>query len=463
MKPWPLREIAAVMGATLSRDPGEQLVTRLHTDSRTVQSGDCFVALSGNKFNGHHFVSQLTSPPVVAAVVSEKNSHVSDERLVLLEVPDTLLAFQRFSAHYRSQLPTGIIGVTGSSGKTSTKEMIAAVLSQKYRTQATCGNLNNHLGVPLTLLSLAPATEWGVVEMGMNHRGEIAQLAEIAAPTIGVISNVGTAHLEHLRTRENIALEKTDLIAALPPSGVAVLNADDLWSVRHADRTSARIIWAGLSEKAQVRAEEVTIGPRGVSFRLVTESGFRMVQLPIFSRVMVSNALLAAGVGMALGLSLDEIVAGLESVELTGQRMEVQSWRGGYVINDAYNANPDSMIAALRALQEFPAHGRRLAVLGSMGELGQEAEELHREVGAEAARLQLDGLVAVGPAADWLVAGAQAAGWREQPIITTTDGASALPEVLALAQAEDVLLVKGSRFLKLETLVDGLIKHRGED
>ena len=315
-------------------------------------------------------------------------------------MPDTLEALQRFAANYRQLLSVRTIGVTGSSGKTSTKELIAAVLRTRYKTKATEGNLNNHIGVPLTLIRLDEGDQYGVIEMGMNHPGEIAPLAKMTAPEIGVISSIGPAHIEFFADQAGIAAEKAELIAALPPEGLAVLNGDDPWARKIASRTVARVVWVGNSPDSSWRADDLQIVADGLLFRLVRGDESVAVRLPVMNRIMADNALLAAAVGHECGLTLQEIARGLESVQLPGARMQVVKAQGASIINDSYNANPASMRAALIALKEFPGSGRRLAVLGSMGELGQHAVELHREVGEFAAQQDVACLIAVGPHAE---------------------------------------------------------------
>jgi UDP-N-acetylmuramoyl-tripeptide--D-alanyl-D-alanine ligase len=272
-------------------------VDRLHTDTRTLLAGDCFVALQGDRFDGHAFVPQVKSYGAVAALVS--HGHIPDlpDDLGLVEVPDTLEALQRFAANYRQLLSVRTIGVTGSSGKTSTKELIASVLRMRFKTKATEGNLNNHIGVPLTLIRLDEDDEYGVVEMGMNHPGELAPLVKMTAPEIGVISSIGPAHIEFFADQAAIAAEKAELIAALPPEGLAVLNADDEWSRRVADRTHARVVWVGDHPDSTWRAEDLQIAADGLLFRLRHNGSAAMVRLPVVNRVMVANALLAAAVG----------------------------------------------------------------------------------------------------------------------------------------------------------------------
>ena len=447
---------SALDGEGESLDPSLP-VDRLHTDTRTLLAGDCFVALRGDRFDGHAFVPQVKNHGAVAALVSNRllPSEFPDD-LGLVEVPDTLEALQRFAANYRQLLSVRTIGVTGSSGKTSTKELIASVLRRHFKTKATEGNLNNHIGVPLTLIRLDEDDQYGVVEMGMNHPGELAPLVKMTAPEIGVISSIGPAHIEFFADQAGIAAEKAELIAALPPEGLAVLNAEDEWSRRIADRTNARVVWVGNGPDSTWRAEDLQIAADGLSFRLRHNGGAPLVRLPVVNRVMVANALLAAAVGRECGLTLDEIALGLEAVRLPGARMQVVKAHGAWILNDAYNANPDSMKAALTTLGEFPGATRRLAVLGSMGELGRHATELHRAIGEFAARQNLAFLIAVGPYAEACVKGAMAAGLDSTQIVMAFNAEEAASALSPLLREGDAVLVKGSRFMGLDRLVSAL-------
>jgi UDP-N-acetylmuramoyl-tripeptide--D-alanyl-D-alanine ligase len=452
-----LEEVARFSGGRLVKGDPSLPVERLHTDTRTLAAGDCFVALRGDRFDGHTFVPQVKNHGAVAALVSHRLDAADlPEGLGLVEVPDTLAGLQRFAANYRQLLSVRTIGVTGSSGKTSTKELIAAVLRTRFKTKATEGNLNNHIGVPLTLIRLDEDDEYGVVEMGMNHPGEIAPLVRMTAPEIGVISSIGPAHLEFFADQAAIALEKSELIAALPPEGLAVLNSDDEWSRQIAHRTRARVVWTGSRFDSTWRAEEVRIAGDHLSFLLRHNGSAATVRLPVVNRVMIANALLAAAVGRECGLTMNEIARGLEAVRLPGARMQVVKAHGLSIINDAYNANPDSMRAALIALREFPDATRRIAVLGSMGELGEHATVLHREVGEFAARQGLAFLITVGPHADACAKGALAAGLSHRQIVTALDAEEAATALRPLVREGDAVLVKGSHFMGLERLVAAL-------
>ena len=451
-----LEEVARLSGGRLIKGDPSLPVDRLHTDTRTLTAGDCFVALQGDRFDGHTFVRDVKNHGAVAALVSNCVLPDLPEDLGLVEVGDTLEGLQRFAAAYRSLLSVRTIGVTGSSGKTSTKELIAAVLRTRFKTKATKGNLNNHIGVPLTLIGLDEGDEFGVVEMGMNHAGEIAPLAKMAAPEIGVISSIGPAHIEFFTDQAAIAAEKAELLAALPENGLAILNSDDEWSRRIADKSRARVVWVGSGPGSTWHADDVKIEADGISFHIVHGDSSVKVKLPVINRIMVGNALLAAAVGDAVGLTLEEIAKGLESVQLPGARMQMVNVGGAWIMNDAYNANPASMKAALIALKEFPGAKRRIAVLGTMGELGQHAVDLHRMVGEYAVSQEVEFVVAVGPHAEAYATGAMAGGLSQAQIVNALDASEATAALKAVMREGDVVLVKGSHFMGLEGLVTAI-------
>jgi UDP-N-acetylmuramoyl-tripeptide--D-alanyl-D-alanine ligase len=452
MRACTLQDVAQWSGGRVVRGDAALPVERLHTDTRTLRGSDCFVALQGDRFDGHAFVGQARERGAVAAMVSNHLLPELPETFGLVEVADTLLGLQNFASAYRGTLAVRTIGVTGSSGKTSTKELIAAVLRTKFKTRATEGNLNNHIGVPLTLIGLEAQDEFGVIEMGMNHPGEIAPLARMTAPELGVITSIGPAHIEFFPDQAAIAMEKSELIAALPASGTAVLNAGDAWSREVAHRSRARVVWVGNGPAASWTAEDLNVTGEGISFVLHHAGQKAPVQLPVFNRVMVGNALLAAAVGGECGLQLEEIAQGLASVKLPGARMQVVEARGAWLINDAYNANPASMKAALNALTEFPRAQRRVAVLGSMGELGRHAQDLHRETGEFAAAQGIEFLIAVGPNAHAYLAGALAGGLKD--VVSALDAEEAAAVLLSILRPGDAVLVKGSHFMGLERLVE---------
>ncbi len=457
MKPMTMEALARACGGRLVQGSGAATVARFAIDSRKLAAGDCFVAILGEERDGHAFVGQAAQSGGAAAIVSHMPEEKLPESFGVILVDDTLAALQRVAAEYRKTLPVRVVGVTGSSGKTSTKELVAAVLRQAGSTRANVGNLNNHLGVPLTLLSLESTDAWAVVEMGTNHPGEIAPLAAMARPEIGVLTGIGTAHIEFFGSSEAIAQEKAELVAALPSEGVAVLPAADPHSETFAARTRARVIWVGDGSEATWRAHTLRMTTTGITFELEGPSGTHPVRLPTHAPIMVNNALLAAAVGEAAGLSIEQIARGLESVTLPSQRMEVLPRGSGWVLNDSYNANAESMQAGLTTLAEFAAPGRKIAALGSMGELGEWGPELHRRVGAAAARARVDLLLAMGPSAKLIQEGAIDAGLSADACRIAADADQGAAVLLPLLREDDCILVKGSRFMKLEKLTAALV------
>ncbi|MEM1057766.1 MAG: UDP-N-acetylmuramoyl-tripeptide--D-alanyl-D-alanine ligase [Verrucomicrobiota bacterium] len=456
MTPTPLHLLAERCGGLLLSGPAGREIARVGKDTRDLRPGDLYVALKGERFDGHAFLPQAAEAGAAAALVSEAPEAGLPADFGLIKVADTLVGLQTLAGDYRRRLSARTVGVTGSSGKTSTKEMIASVLRQKFATRATQGNLNNHIGVPLTVLSLEEGDAWGVVEMGMNHPGEIRPLARMAAPFVGVVTNIGSAHIEFFEDRSGIAQEKSELLMALPENGLAVFPAQDDFAETLRARTQARVVTVG--EGGDWQAERIEVTTSGIDFDLVGPGGRARVSLPLFSRPMVSNALLAAAVGAEAGLSLEEIAAGLAAVELPGQRMKVSQLEDGrWVINDAYNANADSMRASLQALMEMPSGGRKTALLGSMGELGARSAELHRQVGRDAAELGVDALIVMGPAADDMRAGALEGGLDGGAVAVAASHDEAGERLShGFKTTGDCLLVKGSRFMKLEEIVTQL-------
>lgn len=456
-----LSHLAQVMGGRILQGAPDLSVKRLHTDSRSLESGDCFVALHGDRFDGHHFVSKSREQGAVCAVVSRSIEGEIPVSFGLILVDDPLLALQRYAHHYRQSLPIRVVGVTGSSGKTSTKELIKSVLSQKFKTQATVGNLNNHIGVPLTLLSLARDTEWAVVEMGMNHPGEIAPLAAMSEPDFGVITRIGHAHIENFKNIQGIAQEKSELIRALKPSGKAFIFSEDHFCSYLCGRTEAGVVLVGNSTSSCWKARNIRVTENGLSFMLEHGDEKILAELPVWNSIMVNNALLAAAVGYEAGLSLSEIVQGLRCVELPGQRMKVHRVNGAIWINDAYNANPESMESAVDTLMEIPFDGIRVAVLGSMGELGSQSDSLHREVGSYAARRGVSQVVAVGPMASAIREGVQQVEGATTRVSVALDAQESI-QFLSQSNEPRAVLVKGSRFMKLETIVEYFTERKGE-
>ncbi|MGB8169909.1 MAG: UDP-N-acetylmuramoyl-tripeptide--D-alanyl-D-alanine ligase, partial [Chthoniobacteraceae bacterium] len=389
-----LETIARWSGGALAGGDPAACIANVCTDSRALKAGDLFVALRGEKFDAHSFVAEAARLGAAAALVQDIPSGLPSS-FGVIKVPNTLIALQRLSANYRRTLSLQVVGITGSNGKTSTKDLTAAVLGERLQVTKTEGNFNNHIGLPLTMLRAKSSDQVGIFEMGMNHPGEIAPLAALAAPDVAIITNVGIAHIEFMGTREAIAQEKGMLAEALAPTGTVILSAEDSFSESIAARTKADAIFAGI-DRGDIRASELQPDATGTRFQLSADEQSVSAHLPVPGEHMVRNAVLAAAAGRVFGLSLEECAAGISKLKLTKGRLEQKSVRGIQILDDTYNANPDSMAAALRTLATLPATGRRIAVLGAMGELGTEAERGHRSVGEVAARERIDAVIAVG-------------------------------------------------------------------
>jgi UDP-N-acetylmuramoyl-tripeptide--D-alanyl-D-alanine ligase len=424
-------------------------VSRVVTDSRQAQPGDLFVALKGQNYDAHDFLPQVIASGATACLV-QKGRALSSDTCAMVEVEDTLSGLQALARGYRSLLHPIIIGLTGSNGKTSTKDLTAAVMSCQMRTRATLGNLNNHIGVPLTLLSLEEEDECGIIEMGMNHAGEIKTLVDIALPDAAIVTNVGMAHIEHLGSQDAIAWEKGTLPANVHSQGIVVLNADDRYTPLIARHCQATVYQAGLTA-GDVRAFDLRTTAEGTFFRLDFSGEVVDAFLPILGEHMVGNATLAACMGWAHGISPADISAALSSARLTGGRMELKNINGIQFIDDAYNANPDSMKAGLTALAKLQNRGRRIAVLGRMGELGPHAIEGHHSVGRHAALAGIHAIFTVGDEAALISQAAEAAGLKESQNFPTHEACAA--HLKALLQPGDVVLIKGSRSAGMEKVL----------
>ena len=444
-------------GTLLQGAPG-RMITGLSTDSRAVKPGELFVALKGDKFDGHQFIDQCSRQGAGGAIMARGwVASTLPENFALIEVDDTLQAYQRIAAAYRKSLSLQVVAVTGSNGKTSTKDLAAAVLGRRYQVMKTGGNLNNHIGVPRTLLNASRSDEVAVLELGMNHPGEIAPLAAMAHPDTAIVTNIGSAHIEFMKTRAAIALEKGMLAEAVDASGHVILSAEDEYTASIAQRTRAQVVTVGF-QRGELRAERLLEDSQGSRFQIVEDGARTDVSLPIPGRHMVINALLAAAAGRVHGVSLDECARGLEEVQLTKGRLELRSVAGLRIIDDSYNANPDSMIAALKTLARMPTKGRRIAVLGRMGELGEHSENGHRQVGDAAAHEGIDHLVTVGPEAKLMAENAAASGLCD---VTAVANVSEAANLLAdVATPDDLILLKGSRSAAMEDVLTKLTTLR---
>jgi UDP-N-acetylmuramoyl-tripeptide--D-alanyl-D-alanine ligase len=451
MNPLMLFEIAQFAGASLSDRDGQVAINRISTDSRTIKPGELFVALRGENFDGHDFVESVAKADATGALVNENWSGNVPKDFALLRASDTLRAYQELAGNYRRSLALKVIAITGSNGKTSTKDFAASVLSRKYRVTKTEGNFNNHVGLPRTILEATSEHEVAVWEIGMNHPGEIAALSKIAAPNAAIITNIGIAHIEFMGSPEAISKEKGALAEAVEPEGTVILNADDPFSEGIAARTRAKVVFAGTTG-GTVRAIEIRQSADGCEFTILEGAHRCRAQLPVPGLHMVQNALLAVAAGRAFGLSIEECAAGLATAPLTKARLQIKEIGGVQFLDDSYNANPDSMNAALRTLVELDADGKRIAVLGEMRELGDESERGHREVGETAATLAVDRLITIGDSAKLIAQAARAAGLEKVSAVRSTDEAADL--LGEIAEPGDLVLIKGSRAARTEEVIE---------
>lgn len=464
---WTLAQVLLATGGRFVSGPGQAVFRRVCTDSRTVEAGDLFVALRGEKHDGHDFLEDVVKRGVAGLVVERPPEEPGTAAVVL--VPDTLVALGDLAA-YRRSLMSGlqVLAMTGSSGKTTVKEMTAAILERNYRIIKTRGNYNNLVGLPLSLLPVEYCHDFAVLEMGMNQPGEIARLTEIADPDIACITNVQAAHLAGLKDISGVARAKGELFAGLKAWGRLVVNLDDRRVRALARRCSQEKITFGRRPGADVRGLRLrSLGEEGMSFTLQIGGESARVRIRGLGAHNVQNALAAAAMAHAAGLRFKDIVAGLESFQPFEKRLQVQKLTNGVrLINDAYNANPSSMLAALETVQRMDRRQRKAAVLGDMLELGPGSAQAHRELGGSVARLGFDYLLAVGDFAPDQVAGARAAGMAADRALCFADkGAMAQwlrksMEAGLLAQG-DWILLKGSRGMRMETMVQELTGKQG--
>jgi UDP-N-acetylmuramoyl-tripeptide--D-alanyl-D-alanine ligase len=446
-----ISQIAAFAGGTVSSAGGKVFVDRISTDSRTLKGGELFVALHGENFDGHNFVESAVNAEAAGAIVRSKWKGRTPERFPLIRVEDTLQAYQKLAANYRKSLSLKVVAITGSNGKTSTKDFAASVLARRFRVTRTEGNFNNHIGLPRMILEATSEDEVAVWEIGMNHPGEVAVLAKLAAPDVAVITNIGLAHIEFMGSREAIAKEKGALVEAVDAEGTVILNADDPFTKSISAHARARVILAGTAA-GTIHASEITQSGSGTDFTMLEGAHRCRAQLPVPGLHMVQNAMLAVAVGRVFGLSLEDCAAGLVAAPLTKARLQIKEIDGVQFIDDSYNANPDSMKAALRTLVELDADGQRIAVLGEMRELGDESERGHREVGETAAALKVDHLIAIGNVAAAIAEAAEHAGLGKSVAVRSALEAADL--LSQIAAPGDLVLIKGSRTARTEEVIE---------
>jgi UDP-N-acetylmuramoyl-tripeptide--D-alanyl-D-alanine ligase len=465
-----LREVISVKVLAGEAAPStKRRIRNISTDSRSIKRGDLFVALQGEQFNGHEFVPAAFAQGAIGAIVHDQYRPPAAMRRgdrsvpFLLGVHDPLFAYQQLAMHHRSRFDIPVIAVTGSNGKTTTKEMTAAVLGRRWRTLKTEGNYNNRIGVPHTVFRLTRRHQAAVIEMGVDARGQTARLCEIVRPTIGIITNIGPDHLEFFGNMEGSAQAKAELLDLLPADGAAVLNADDSYFDYLASRARCRVVSFGLSEKADVRAERVAFdAKRGTVFDLLLPGRGRPVRVTtkVHGTHNVLNALSAAATGFALNLSGATISEGLAMFRPAAMRSQVVVHHGVQIINDCYNANPASMKAAIELLSKWTPARARVAVLGDMLELGEHTNPLHREVGLFLAGQGVSRLIVCGSLGREIAEGARQGGMPRAAIAEVADAGAAADLLRSEVRQGDVVLVKASRGMRMEQVVQRLTGMR---
>ncbi len=464
-----------VEALTKTRPGVDRKITGAVVDSRQATPGSMFIALKGARTDGHSFVDDAFERGAVLALVEDAPAGdvpVVDLRggelravkawdfPLSLRVDNTLLALQRVAAHWRNQIDVRVIGITGSVGKSTTKELTADVLERRYRTLKNPGNLNNEIGLPLSLLDLNERHQRAVLEMGFYVPGEIDLLCKIARPAVGVVTNISQVHLERAKTLDAIVKGKAELVESLPPApdGVAILNNDDPLVMGMAERTKARVFSYGLSSDSDLWADEVEgLGLEGIRFVLHFQRESIHVRVPMLGRHSVHTVLRAAAVGLVEGLTWEEIVSGLQATPSQLRLMAVTGPKGAILLDDTYNAAPASTIAALNLLDDLD--GRKTAVLGDMLELGSFEERGHRMVGARAAEVA-DQLLTVGEKAHWIADEALRAGLAEENVVQVDRPKQAIKFLKKNIGPNDVVLIKGSRGMHMDTIVNELEQRR---
>jgi UDP-N-acetylmuramoyl-tripeptide--D-alanyl-D-alanine ligase len=459
--PWTTAEILEATKGDLLCGDIKHTFEGVSIDSRTISPNELFIAIKGNIHDGHRFASNVINGGVRGLIISKDeiwdtaSTDWQDKGIVCVKVNDTTKALGDLASFNRRRTHVSVVAITGSNGKTTTKGMTASVVSRRYKTLSSKGNFNNEIGLPLTLLDLKNSHQWAVLELGMNKPGEINRLGEICIPDIGVITNIGFAHLEGLGSIEGVMNAKGELLKRIKPEGTAVLNADDSRVLYLSTKTSRKVLYFGLSKDARIKALDVNETTTGISFTLVLPEEKIPIELRVHGGFMVSNALAAASVGYIIGLSSEEIKAGLEYFQPVKGRINIFDVRGAHIIDDTYNANPDSMKAAIRILSSLKGNSRGILVAGDMLELGEYAESMHRKIGVLSARSNIARLYITGEFAD---AVAKGAGKEDKNSMDIFIGAreEILEDLKKSLLPGDWVLVKGSRAMGMEKIVEGL-------
>jgi UDP-N-acetylmuramoyl-tripeptide--D-alanyl-D-alanine ligase len=456
MEPRTLKFIATACPGARLEGEAHLLVHRICTDSRQVQPGDLFVALKGERFDAHDFLDDVLKKGVAAAIVSKDRVPAETHGCALIIVDDTRRALGLIASKYRRDFELPVVAVGGSNGKTSTKDLVASILKQKHDTVWSEGSFNNDIGVPMTLLKLGRLHTAGVMEVGTNHPGELAPLIGMIQPRFGIITSIGREHLEFFQNVEGVAREEGTLAEMLPADGKLFINGDTEMVAEITARTKAQVVRVGFGSANDWRPSDIRMEKDRVVFHLdgPPASHVGEYRINLLGKHQVLNAALAVATAIEFGLSKEEIERGLESCQPAKMRLQLWEANGVRILDDAYNANADSMVAALETLQEMPCKGRRIAVLGDMAELGTHSEAAHEEVGRRAAELGVAQLFTIGEKATMLARGARNAGLNR--VLEFSDVETAANALRSFIKPGDVLLLKASRSARLERVGDYL-------
>ena len=451
-----VEECLRAIGGKNSSGVGDEFFRGVSIDSRTLKKGELFVCIQGDRFDGHNFIKEAQDKQAAAIVLSEESemSRVRGKAPVVIRVKNTLKALQELALFYRKKMPVKVIGITGTNGKSTTKEMTAAITEKKFKTIKTKGNLNNHIGLPLNIFDLSKTDEIAVMEMGMSAAGEIKRLAEIAKPEIGVVTNISEGHLVHLKTLKKVQAAKGELFDSLSEKETAIVNADDPLVLELAKSVRAKVITYGIYKGADIKAENICPMDRE-GFKLsVNFSGKNIPMcIPFLGECNIYNALAAIATSWSLGIAPDDIKQGLMAAKLLANRFEVSEHRGVTIINDSYNANPRSMKEALKILAKYKCKGRRFFIVGEMLELGDLSKPAHKALGVDVAKYSIDYLVTVGDLSSHVAKSAVASGMNKKNTAIASGHECAVAFLKKHSRSGDCLLVKGSRGSKMEEVV----------
>ena len=460
-----IRELIKTVSGKLIQGDWDCSINRISIDSRTLIPGDLFFAIVGPNFDGHDFIMEAFNKGAVGAVACKGASNLLqneqiDKDKIIIEVKDTLSALQDWSKHYKDKFKTFNICVTGSNGKTTTKEIIAHILSREFPLLKTYGNYNNEIGIPLTLLQLDKAHKLLVAEMGMRGLGEIRTLTDFIPPDLAVITNIGEAHIGLLGSKDNIFKAKSELLQSLDEDGIAILNRDDLYFFKMQEIVQDKKVYTfGIENKSDIMAGNIRmVSDKGMSFTLKVQSGkSREIYFPLLGKYNIYNALAASTAAFTLGIELDLIERGLSSFKPLDLHMQLSNfYKGIKILNDSYNASPLSVKSALETLAEVGKTNRKIAILGDMLELGEKADFYHREIGKEAAKLSIDILITVGQRGKIIAQSSKEEGMAKERVFSfeKNEKLNLAKKLLSLTKPGDFILLKGSREMKMEEILE---------